>query len=167
MFSEACSSFYPASIVEVAFKGRGEFADPQSPAVILEFDERFASLYGYPGKGAAERDCPLTAEKLLARIEKFSDAGDWEKFTRDQQEMMTRIVRDYGFARASVPLRFAAKHPDPRYQEISYLPCVITQLIDGDRDGPHKMYLLVVYIELPKPLGPRDPAAPREESSHA
>jgi hypothetical protein len=152
IFSEACSSFYPVSIVEVAFKGHGDFADPASPAVVREFDEGFVRLYDYAGRRAAEADCPLTTGKLLKRIEKFSDAGDWEEFMKDQFEMTMKVVKDYGFARANVPLKINNQHPRAEHRGTSYLPCIISQVIDGNLEGPHKMYLLVAYIELPKLL---------------
>ena len=152
--SEKTSSFYPCSIVEIKFSGRNEFADPQEPAIVRDFDDGFSRLYGYVDKKQAEADLPLTLNKLSGRIEKFSDKSHWDEFMQEQVELTTTIIKDYGFARAKVPLRINKEHPREEYRGMSYLPCIIAQVIDGNLNERHKMYLLVVYIELPDTLRP-------------
>ena len=146
--SSETSSFYPCSIVEVAFARRSEFANVQNPAIVREFDDGFSRLFGYVDKKAAEYDRPLTLTRLMGRMERFSDKTDWDEFMAEQVAMTGTVIREYGFARAKVPLRINKMHPRCEYRQASYLPCVITQVIDGSLDGPHRMHLLVVYIEL-------------------
>jgi hypothetical protein len=152
--SDQTSSFYPCSIVEVGFSGRNDFANTKYPAIVRDFDEGFSRLYGYVDKRAAEADRPLTLDKLLGRIEGFSDKSHWEEFMQEQVKLTATVVKEYGFARAKVPLRINKKHPRGEYCGTSYLPCIVAQVIDGELDGPHKMYLLVVYIEVPDTLRP-------------
>jgi hypothetical protein len=57
------------------------------------------------------------------------------------------VVKKYRYARASVPLRINDSHPDDGFKGKSYLPCVAAVVIDGDKAGPHRMYLLVAYIQ--------------------
>src|SRR5262249_14803920 len=106
-------------------------------------------LYGYVDKKAAEADRPLTLTRLMGRVERFSEKTDWDDFMAEQVAMTRTVIREYGFARAKVPLRINKIHPRCEYRQTSYLPCIITQVIDGSLDGPHRMHLLVVYIELP------------------
>jgi hypothetical protein len=148
--SSETSSFYPCSIVEVAFAKRSEFANLEQPAIVRDFDDGFSRLYGYVDKKAAEADRPLTLNRLLGRMEKFLDKRDWDEFMAEQVAMTAAVIREYGFARAKVPLRINKTHPRYEYREASYLPCVITQVIDGSLEGPHRMHLLVVYVELPR-----------------
>jgi hypothetical protein len=155
--SDETASFYPCSIVEVAFSRRSEFANPESPAIVCDFDEGFCRLYGYVSKSAAEADRPLTLTKLLGRIGKFSDKGHWDEFLQEQVELTATVVKEYGFARVQVPLRINEKHPRVECRGAAYLPCIIAQVIDGDLEGPHTMYLLVVYIEIPNTLSPNRP----------
>ena len=152
--SEETSSFYPCSIVEVSFSGRNEFANNKYPALVTDFDARFSQLYGYVDNRGAEVDGPLTLDKLLGRVEKFSNKNDWDEFMKEQVDLTETVIRTYGFARAKVPLRFNEKHPQREYRGTAFLPSLIAQVIDGSLDGPHKMYLLVVYIELPDTLRP-------------
>lgn len=147
--SDETSSFYPSSIVEVPFSRRGEFANPQQPAVVRDFDDAFSRLYGYVDKRQAEADRPLSLDKMLARIKSFAGENHWAKFTQEQIQLTTTVIRDYGFARAKVPLQINDTHPRAEYHGKSYLPCICAQVIDGTLDGPHRMYLLVLYIELP------------------
>ncbi len=146
LISDRTITFYPNSIVEVPFSTRGTF-DANRPASVIEFDDAFSRLYGYPSKQAAENDRPLTLGKLLGRIEKMTDPEDWKPFSADQGAL-TNVLKDYGFARASVPLRINQTHKDRGYRGTSYLPCVVAQAIDGDKDAAHSMYLLVTYIDL-------------------
>jgi hypothetical protein len=145
--SDRTVTFYPNSIVEVPFSARGTF-DTNRPAIVVEFDETFSHLYGYPNKQAAENDRPLTLAKLLERIETFSDHKDWTLFMKDQTEL-TKVLKDYSFARAKEPLRINEQHGRREYRGTSYLPCVIAQVIEGSPDASHSMYLLVTYIEMP------------------
>lgn len=147
--SDKTSSFYPCSIVEVEFSGRSEFANPKHPSIVTDLDNRFSCLYGYVDKKSAEADYPLTLDKLLNRIEKFSDKCHWNEFIEEQVQLADIIVRNYGFARATVPLRINQNHTDEVYRGKCYLPCVVAQVIDGSLDERHTMYLLVVYIEIP------------------
>jgi len=150
--SDKTSSFYPCSIVEVAFSGHNQFANPDNPATVREFDDGFSRLYGYADKAGAERDRPLTLKKLLGRIEKFVD--NWNDFTQEQVKLANTVLKKDGFARATVPLHFNKEHGRKEYQGKSYLPSIIAKVTDGSLDGPYKTYLLVVYIELPDTLRP-------------
>src|SRR5215467_14060641 len=85
--SAETSSFYPCSIVEVAFARRGEFANPQNPAIVRDFDDGFSRLFGYVDKKAAEADRPLTLNRLMARMEKFSGKKEWDEFMAEQVAM--------------------------------------------------------------------------------
>jgi hypothetical protein len=152
--SEETVTYYPCSIVEISFSRRGEFAHPQSAGIIQDFDDGFSRLYGYASKTQADTDRPLTLSKLLGRIEKFSDKSHWDDFMEEQVALTTTVISEYGFARAKVPLRFNEKHPQGEYRGKAFLPCLIAQVIDGNQDGPHNMYLLVIYIELPDTLRP-------------
>ncbi len=149
--SDETSTFFPSSLIEVSFSRRGEFANPLSPAVVRDFDEGFMRLYGYVGKTGAEADQPMTLGKLCQRIEKFTDSCAWDKFLAEQKMLTDIVIKQYGFARATVPLKINNSHPRQEYRGTCYLPCMVGQVIDGNLDGPHKMYLLIVYIELPRP----------------
>lgn len=151
--SDKISNFYPCSIVEVGFSRRNEFANDRDPAIVLDFDDEFSRLYGYVDKKQAEADKPLTLTKLLNRIMEFCDGSDWDEFMKEQTQLSATVIKEYGFARATVPIRIDEKHPRKEFRGQSYLPCIVGQVIDynsqEDRlDGPHKMYLLVVYIEI-------------------
>jgi len=153
--SAETTSFYPCSIVEVAFARRGEFADPQHPGPVTDFDASFSQLYGYADKNAADVDRPLTLGKLLQRLKPFSDTTDWNLFMSEQIALTETVIKNYNFARATIPVRFNGElqHPHRAYRETSFLPCIVAQVIDPpDLDTPHTMYLLVVYIELPGTL---------------
>jgi hypothetical protein len=147
---DSITNFYPSSIVEVSFSGDGK-ADPGQPAVVCDFDDGFSRLYGYADRRQAANNRPLTLAKLVDKIKKFSDPGHWQEFIEEQADLTTAVVQEDGFARATVPLRFNKEHPQREYRETEYLPCVIARAIDGEKTGPHKMYLLVVYIELSAP----------------
>jgi hypothetical protein len=148
--SDETSSFFPSSIVEVAFANERVFADPDSPAIVRDYDDGFCRLYGFVDKKAAEASGKLTLTKLLERLQKYLDPQDWDEFLNEQKELTERVVANYGFARAKVPLRINKQHPREEYHGSCYLPSMIAQVIDGRVDGPHKMYLLVVYIEIPR-----------------
>lgn len=152
--SDKTSSFYPCSIVEVEFSGRNVFANPQHPSIVTDFDNRFSCLYGYVDKRSAEADHPLHLEKLLKRIVNFTDKGHWDEFMEEQVRLADIIIKNYGFARATIPLRINQNHTEEAYRGKCYLPCVIAHVIDGSLDGPHTMYLLVVYVEVPDILTP-------------
>jgi len=81
ILSEGIDRFYPFSVVEVSFSKRGEFDDP--PAAVVDFNEDFSHLYGYVSREAALKDAPLTLDRLLKRIEKFSDSAHWEQFMKE------------------------------------------------------------------------------------
>ena len=159
MLSESITRFYPFSVVKFRFSKRGELADPKAPAEVVNFDEEFSRLYGYGGRQAAAGDKPLTLDRLLNRIEKFSDPDDWKKFLEEQMKLSETVIKDYGFARATVPIRFNSTHRDDRFKCKSFLPCMAAQVIDGvgtelrggvvNLDEPHQMYLLIEYIEVP------------------
>lgn len=165
IISDETATFYPCSIVEFEFSMRGEFINPLSPGIVQEFDEEFARLYGYGQKAVAERDRPLTLEKLSKRIESFSDTEDWAQFIREQGELTQTVIKNYGFARASIPIKIK-HHTVRQFRNTSYLPCVVAQVIDGNLDSRHKMYLLVVYIELPRTPEPNEHSEHVEKSSH-
>jgi len=148
MLSESITRFYPFSVVEVTFSRYGEFEDPNAPTRVVDFDEEFSRLYGYAGKTAAKGDRPLTLDRLLKRMEKFSDSEDWNEFLQEQLKLTETVVKNYGFARATVPLRINSSHPDDRFSCKSFLPCMAAEVIDGDFNGPHRMYLLIAYIEI-------------------
>ena len=150
------SSFYPCSIVNVSFAENGVFA--KNPAIVSAFDDKFARLYGYTDKNAAHDDRPLTLEKLSNRMKKYIDGGEWDKFVEEQIRLTATVIQGYGFAIATIPLQINKNHPHREYRGASYLPCLIAQVIDGDRNaGPHQMYLLVVYIEIPNTFNPGGP----------
>ena len=153
MLSNSIMRFYPFSVVEVSFSKNGEFEDLKAPARVVDFDDEFSRLYGYGGRLAALRDRPLTLDKLLKRIERFSDTDDWNEFLEEQVKLTETVIKDYGFARATVPLRINSSHPDNQFKCKSFLPCMAAEVIDGDDedggDGPHRMYLLIEYIEVP------------------
>jgi nucleoside 2-deoxyribosyltransferase len=148
VLSDAINRFYPSSVVEVRFARRGEFETPDSPATVVEFDEAFSSLYGYGSLNTAEKDRPLSLSVLLDRLSKFSDPEPWQLFMQEQTLLTDRVIKGYALARATVPIRFNDSHPDGRFAGRSFLPCMAAQVIDGNLDGPHKMYLLIAYIEL-------------------
>ncbi len=148
LLSESIDRFYPFSVVEVSFSKYSEFEDPNVPAKVVAFDEDFSRLYGYPGKIAATRDEPLTLDRLLKRIERYSDGDDWNEFLQEQLKLTETVVKNYEFARAYVPLKINSTHPDDQFKGKSYLPCMVAEVIDGDKAGPHKMYLLVAYIAI-------------------
>jgi hypothetical protein len=147
--SEKTESFYPVSVVEFKFTDRG-LINSNDPPKVLDFDERFSSLYGYGGKTVAYADRPLTLPKLLGLLEDYVDPADWAQFCEDQKRLVN-IISNAGYAKAKVPLRIKRKVENEAYQHAGkqYLPCVVAQVIDGKLDGPHSMYLLVEYIELP------------------
>lgn len=153
MLSNSIMRFYPFSVVEVSFSRNGEFEDLNAPAKVVDFDDEFSRLYGYGGRLAALNDRPLTLEKLLKRIERFSDTDDWHEFLEEQVKLTETVIKDYGFARASVPLKINSSHPDGQFKCKAFLPCMAAEVIDGhdeeDGDGPHRMYLLIEYIEVP------------------
>jgi len=147
ILSESIDRFYPFSVVEVAFSRDGEFADPDAPARVVDFDEDFCRLYGYPGRRAAMGDSPLTLDRLLKRMAEYSDGDDWNAFLQDQNRLTDNVVKKGNFARATVPLKINNSHPDDGFKGKSYLPCMAAVVVDGDQAGPHKMYLLVAYIK--------------------
>jgi nucleoside 2-deoxyribosyltransferase len=147
ILSEGIDRFYPFSVVEVSFSKRGEFVDP--PAKVVDFDEDFSHLYGYVSKEAALRDTPLTLDRLLKRIEQFSDSVHWDQFMKEQNELTETVIRDRLFARALVPIKINNSHTHAGFRDKDFLPSMIAQVIEGNLDGPHQMYLLIVYIEIP------------------
>jgi hypothetical protein len=149
MLSNSIMRFYPFSVVEVRFSKNGEFADPKAPARVVDFDDEFSRLYGYGGRLAALMDRPFTLDRLLKRIGRFSDTDDWNEFLEEQLKLTETVIKNYGFARATVPLRINSSHPDDQFKCKSFLPCMAAEVIDGhDGDGPHRMYLLIAYIEV-------------------
>jgi hypothetical protein len=158
MLSNSITRFYPFSVVEVRFSKRGELDDSKAPAEVVNFDDEFSRLYGYVDKSDAELDRPLTLDRLLNRIEKFSDPDDWKKFMHEQIELTETVIKDRGFARATVPLRFNSSHTHAGFKCKSFLPCMAAKVIDGvgtelrggvvNLDEPHQMYLLIAYIEV-------------------
>jgi nucleoside 2-deoxyribosyltransferase len=147
MLSESVDRFYPFSLVEVTFSKYGEFADPDAPAKVVDFDDEFSKLYGYTGRTAARADRPLTLGRLLKKMAKFSDRDDWELFLKDQEQLTDNVVKNYELAYANVPLKINSRHPDDGFKGKSYLPCMAAVVIDGDTAGPHRMYLLIAYIK--------------------
>lgn len=149
MLSDSTIRFYPSSVVEVSFSNCAEFENPNNPTKVIDFDDEFSRLYGYVSKSAAEKDTPLTLERLLNRIERFSDADDWNEFLEEQVKLTETVIKDFGFARATVPIKINSSHTHSEFKCKSFLPCIAAHVTDGDRDEPHRMYLLVVYIEMP------------------
>lgn len=141
--------FYPFSVVEVGFSKRGEFEDSEAPTKVVEFDEKFSRLYGYVSKSDAYNDGPLTLPRLLNRLEQFSDPEDWETFLQEQKKLTDTVIKDLGFALATVPIKINGSHTDDGFKCKSFLPCIAARVVDGNRSGPHRMYLLIVYVELP------------------
>jgi hypothetical protein len=148
MLSAEIIRFYPFSVVKVKFSRRGEFEDPEAPAEVIDFDDSFSRLYGYGGWSAADKDRPLTLDRLLNRLEKFSDADDWAKLLQEQVELTETVIMDFGIARATVPIRINNSHPDHSFKGRSFLPCMVGRVVDGNLDGPHQMYLLIAYIDV-------------------
>jgi hypothetical protein len=146
LLTKGIDRFYPFSVVEVRFAKKGEFEDP--PATVVDFDEEFSHLYGYVSKAAALRDAPLTLDLLLNQIQNFSDSVHWERFMREQNELTEKVIRNRRFARAYVPIKINNSHTHAGFQGKYFLPSMIAQVIEGKLDGPHQMYLLIVYIEL-------------------
>lgn len=155
--SEKTVTLYPNSVVEVAFADRHTFDTSRAPAVV-DFDNAFSQLYGYANKQAMENDRPLTLGKLVDRLKRFVDPKDLDEFVKEQGEH-AEVMREHEFARSKVPLRINDKHRWREYRGTSYLPCVVAQVFDGDQDGPHTMYLLIVYIALPETLAVVAPPA--------
>jgi hypothetical protein len=151
MLYKSIDRFYPFSVVEVGFSKRGEFVDSKVvPAQVLDFDDQFSRLYGYVSHNAAEADRPLILDRLLDRIAEFTDTEDWNKFLEEQEKLTETVVKNYKFARATVPIKINSSHAYDEFKNKSFLPCVAAQVIDPPKkDGPHRMYLLIVYIELP------------------
>jgi hypothetical protein len=147
--SPEIANFYPSSIVKFEFSKRYEFKDPQNPGIICDFDNEFSHLYGYVDKAAAESDHPLTLTKLMGRIDKYLEKKLWGEFVDEQNNLTDVVVKEYGFARATIPLQINEKHPRHEHRKKSYLPCIIAQVRNGDPEETHSMYLFVVYIELP------------------
>ncbi len=149
LLSDAVTRFNPCLLVEVRFSKRGELEDPEAPVKVVDFDAEFSLLYGYADKRAAALDTPLTLDRLLNRINRFSDTDDWNKFLHEQAMLTETVIKNYGFARATVPLRINSSHPQHQFKGKSFLPSMAARVIDGKFDGPHQMYLLIEYIELP------------------
>lgn len=146
--SENTTTFYPCSIVEYQFQRHGEFANPNSPGIVTHFDDAFCRLYGYAGKKQALNDRPLTLEHLLEKLDPLLDKRRWKEFADEQHRLLTTAIVEYRFARATIPLTFNDTHSD-EFKGKSYLPCTLAQVVDGDTTGPHRMHILVVYIQLP------------------
>ena len=51
ILSESIDRFYPFSVVEVTFSKQGEFADPNAPARVVDFDEDFCRLTAIQAEG--------------------------------------------------------------------------------------------------------------------
>ena len=156
MLSESITRFYPFSVVKFRFSKRGELEGSKGPAKVVNFDGMFSRLYGYGGWNEARGDT-LTLDRLLNRIQKFSDTDDWKKFMQEQMELTETVIKDFGFARATVPIRFNSSHPYDEFKCKSFLPCICAKVIDGVRtelpgvvnlDEPHQMFLLIAYIEV-------------------
>jgi hypothetical protein len=148
ILSDEISRLYPFSVVEVRFSKKGEFEDPKVPATVVDFDDAFSRLYGYVNSIVAKQDTPHTLERLLTRIARFSDKDDWDKFMAEQNTLTESVIKKYEPARASVPIMINSSHPNDEFKGKSFLPCMTAYVFDGDLDGPHRMYLLIVYIEL-------------------
>lgn len=147
--SEKTTSFYPCSIVEYEFLRHGEFANPQAPGIVRYFDDAFSRLYGYASKSQAQNDIKrFTLAQLLNKIEPFLDKSHWKEFVDDQEKLASTVIKSYGLARAKVPLRFNDMHAE-EFSGKSYLPCAISQVVDGDPEAKHTMHVLVVYVEVP------------------
>ena len=149
MLSKSIDRFYPFSVVEVGFSKRGEFVDSKAPAQVIDFDDQFSRLYGYVSHNAAEADRPLILDRLLDRISEFSDTDDWNKFLEEQGKLTETVVKNYGFAQATVPIRINSSHTYDEFKYKSFLPCIVAQVIDPPKkDGAHRMYLLIAYIKV-------------------
>ncbi|MDT5344945.1 MAG: hypothetical protein QOE52_4129 [Mycobacterium sp.] len=146
ILSQKITRFYPFSVVEVSYSKKGEFEDPELPAKVVDFDEAFSRLYGYADKTAALRDKPHTLGRLLDRLKRYSEPDDWEEFSEEQNTLTDIVVKNYGIAHASVPIKINSSHPDAGFKDVALLPCMAAQVIDGDLNMPHHMYLLIVYI---------------------
>jgi hypothetical protein len=157
VLSDKINRFYPFSVVEVRFSKRGEFEDPRAPAKVVDFDEEFSRLYGYVSRDAAKGDRPLTLDRLLNRLQRYSDDDEWNKFLQEQKTLTDTVIKDLGFARATVPIRINSSHTYDQFKCKSFLPAIAAQVIDGKKslsgevvlDEPHRMYLLIAYIEIP------------------
>jgi hypothetical protein len=154
MLDDAITRYYAFSVVAVRFSKNGEFEDPTAPAEVVDFDEEFSHLYGYAGKNTARQDQPLTLDLLLDRIKKFSDTDDWNKFLQEQVILTETVIKDGGFARATVPIRFNSSHAHSQFRCKSFLPCMCAQVTDANTNGPHRMYVLIAYIEVPNGAAP-------------
>jgi nucleoside 2-deoxyribosyltransferase len=152
VLSTGISQYYPISVVEVSFSKRGEFEDP--PAKVVDYDDEFTRLYGYVDRTDADHDGELTLERLLKRIEEFSDSVHWEQFMKEQNELTETVIRNRKFARARVPIKINNSHPYDGFRCKDYLPCMIARVIEGKLDGPHQMYVLIAYIEMPNGAAP-------------
>lgn len=151
--SDKIVSFYPCSIVEFTFSGPAKL-DPTKPSNVCDFDELFSHLYGYAGRSQANSDKTgksFTLQYLLGRLENYIDKPDWDEFMQDQ-DRVSQVIIHAGYAKAKVPLRIKNNHPRDDFKGKCLLPCVVAQVTNGSNDGPHTMYLLVEYIEIPDTL---------------
>lgn len=146
ILSTDITRFYPFSVVEVSFSKKGEFENPEAPAKVVDFDDGFSRLYGYPTTLIAKYDTPHTLDRLLDRIKEFTEPDDWGKFLEEQNWLTEKVIKKLQPARATVPIRINSSHPDAGFRDKDVLPCMIGHVIDGDTDGPHHMYLLIAYI---------------------
>jgi nucleoside 2-deoxyribosyltransferase len=153
ILSDEITRLYPFSVVEVSFSKQGEFEDPNAPATVVDFDDGFSRLYGYAGIIVAKQDTPHTLDRLLNRIAQFSDKDDWDKFLEEQKTLTESVIKRYEPARATVPIRINSSHRDAGFKSKSFLPCMTAYVIDGKISGPHRMYLLIAYIEVPNETG--------------
>jgi hypothetical protein len=112
-------------------------------------------------------EAPLTWQKLKERMQRVMRVGNLDIFEKDQQRLMTTVIREGGEARAEVPIWITNHRSRREYNQTYYLPCVIAHVFVGEKNGPHKMYLLVVYIELPSTLKLDAAKTPGEESNYA
>jgi hypothetical protein len=148
ILSDDIINFYPCSIIEIPIIAPGQSKD--KPATVIDFDVLFSNLYGFSGKtGATVKGKSLTLDYLMQRLQNFVDPPDWQEFLSDQQRL-TEIILNAGYAKAEVPLRINQSHPRDEFKGKHLLPSVVAQIIDESPDGSQTVYLLVEYVTIPR-----------------
>jgi len=87
-----------------------------------------------------------TIQELLSNSD-FIDAPDFKAWKDDQDRLMAEIVLKNGFARATVPLRFNAKHPHEEFRNKIFLPTLVAMRTVGKTQRPHATYFIIVFVE--------------------
>ena len=68
---------------------------------------------------------------------------------QEQGTLTETVIKNYEPARATVPIRINSSHPYDGFRVSLSFPAWLLEVIDGNLDGPHRMYLLIAYIVVP------------------